>query len=226
MFSAVTAMHDFELHQLDVKTAFLNGELQEELYMAPPPGYDSSGKVWRLHKAIYGLKQAARAWYMKFKAALVKAGFAVSQADPTLFVLTHGSTRSYLLMYVIDALIAGTHDCVEIVKEVFHSQFDVHDLGEAKHFLGFQIARDRRNKELWVGQPKFAHEILERFGMHDSKRKCIPFDVKVKFSKHGEDILDSSTYSYSELVGSLLYLVGCTRPDLAYVVGVFSRFMS
>jgi hypothetical protein len=79
-------MHDFELHQIDLRTVFLNGELQEELYMAPPPGYDSSGKVWSLHKAIYGVKQAARAWHMKLKAALVKAGSAVSQADPSSFV--------------------------------------------------------------------------------------------------------------------------------------------
>jgi hypothetical protein len=78
-------------------------------------------------------------------------------------------------MYVDDALTTGTHDSVEIVKEVFRSQFDVHELGEAKNFLGFQIARDRPNKELWVRQPKFAREILERFGMHDSERKRIPF---------------------------------------------------
>jgi transposase InsO family protein len=228
MFLAMVAMHDLELHQLDVKTAFLNGDLQEELYMAPPPGYEHScdGKVWRLHKAIYGLKQAARAWHLKLKAALVKAGFAVSQADPSLFVLTHGGALTYLLVYVDDALIAGNHDQVNIVKDIFRSQFDVHELGEAVYFLGFQIARDRKNKELWVGQTKFARETLERFGMKDCKSKLLPFDVNVKLSKFGEDVLDVSVYPYMELVGTLLYLVGCTRPDLAYVVGVLSRFMS
>jgi hypothetical protein len=90
-------------------------------------------------------------------------------------------------MCVDDALIAGSLGDVAIVKEVFRSQFDVHGLGEANYFLGFRIARDSPNKELWVGQLKFAHAILERFGMHDSKRKHLPFDMNVKFSKRGED---------------------------------------
>jgi hypothetical protein len=176
MFLAMVTMHDLELHQLDVKTAFLNGELQEELYMAPPPGYEHSfgGKVWKLHKTIYGLKQAARAWHLKLKAALVKAGFAVSQADPSLFVLTHGDSVAYRLIYVHDTLIAGNHDQIITVKDIFRSQFDVHDLGEAVYFLGFQVARDRKNKELWVGQTEFARETLEQFVMKNCKSKLLP----------------------------------------------------
>jgi hypothetical protein len=148
LFLAVTAMRELELHQLE-----------EGLYMAPPPGYDNSGKVWRLHKAIYGLKQSARAWHLKLKAALVKAGFTVSQANPSSFVLSHGDSRAYLLVYVDDALIAGKHDDVVTVKKVLRSQFDIHDLGEAKYFLDFQIVRDKANKEVWVGQPS----LLMRF---------------------------------------------------------------
>ena len=102
--------------------------------------------------------------------------------------------------------------------------FDCHDLGVAQYFLGMSI--ERQPGKLWLGQPKYARDILERFGMSDCKPRRIPLDVNLKISKEGEQLDSAEAARYPEIVGSLLYLTGCTRPDLAQSVGVLSRYMS
>ena len=221
---ATVASQDLQLHQMDVKTAYLNGELEEEIYVKPPPGYDVGKKVWRLHKALYGLKQSARAWHIKLRDGLLSHGFAICTADHSLYTLATEGETAYLLVYVDDALIAGTDRAVAKVKAVLSGMFDCHDLGVAQYFLGMSI--ERQPGKLWLGQPKYARDILERFGMSDCKPRRIPLDVNLKISKEGEQLDSAEAARYPEIVGSLLYLTGCTRPDLAQSVGVLSRYMS
>jgi hypothetical protein len=141
---SIAMKYDLEVHQLDVKTTFLNGDLQEEVYLTPPPGVKCpQGKVWRLLKALYGLKQAAQAWHEKLKASLPTVGFTISLPDPCLHIATCDGKRVYLQVHVDDVLIVGHTTGVVHVKEEFSKLFDVRDLGDANVFLGLQIVRDR-----------------------------------------------------------------------------------
>jgi Reverse transcriptase (RNA-dependent DNA polymerase) len=225
---AYAAVMDLELIQLDVKTAFLNGELEEEIYMKPPPGYEKTGKVWRLHKALYGLKQAARAWHHKLRAALKDIGFEATAADPSLFVSknrgSNGPGAVFVLTYVDDMLIAGTRHDANSVKKALMSTFKCHDLGSAKVFLGMSIVRDRTARTLWLGQTKFSKGILDRFNFAEARPRRTPMDANLKLSMHGEDAEKKDIDQYPELIGCLLYLSGCTRPDIAQAVGTLSRF--
>lgn len=225
LLAHVAAM-DFELIQLDVKTAFLNGELEEEIYMKPPPGYEKTGKVWRLRKALYGLKQAARAWHHQLRSALKDFGFEPTAADPSLFVSrSKGSNGAvFVLTYVDDMLIAGSQQDATKVKQALMRKFKCHDLGPAKFFLGMSIIRDRVNRTLWLGQTKFSKGILDRFNFAGARPRRTPMDANLKLSMHGEDAEKSEIDQYPELIGCLLYLSGCTRPDIAQAVGTLSRF--
>ena len=220
-------LNNLELIHLDVRTAFLNGELEEEIYVTPPPGYISSKNAWLLHKALYGLKQAGRAWHLHLKAILKEMGLTVTYSDESLYIFqdSHGS-KTYLLVYVDDLLLAGHEKTVFSLKEKLEERLDIHDLGNAKHFLGMEILRDRKNGNLWLGQKQNAQGVLEKFGMQDSKPRKTPMDANLPLKafdgKADTDVLEP----YQSLVGSLLYLANCTRPDISQPVGVLSRFMS
>jgi len=223
---AQEAMH---LHQLDVKTAFLNGELEEDIYMSQPPGYEQGGPrmVCHLHKALYGLRQAPRTWYVKLRSELEKIGFKASEADAGLFILEQDSYKVYLLVYVDDMLIASKElSGVEHVKKTVGSIFNVRDLGEAKFFLGMEISRDQELGTVKLSQHKLTADILSRYGMSDSKSRSTPISTGTCLSKQGSKELDKSRFPYTELVGSLLYLAACTRPDISQAVGVLSRYMA
>jgi transposase InsO family protein len=229
MLLSQVASEDMELHQLDVKTAFLNGELEEEIYMKQPPGFEEGGPdiVCHLHKALYGLKQAPRAWFMKLKEELEAIGFTESSADPGLYIL-HGKEHSvYILVYVDDFLVASKDaTMIKDVKSKLKSVFDIKDLGDAKYYLGMEIERDREAKTLKITQRRMTTEILNKYGLNECKTKATPLSVSTKLVKEPDNLLDTSKYPYRELVGSLLYLAVCTRPDIAQAVGALTRFMS
>ena len=222
------AKEDMHLHQLDVKTAFLNGELQEDIYMTQPPGYEQGGPhmVCHLHKALYGLRQAPRMWYAKLKSELEKIGFKASEADAGLFILEHCSNKVYLLVYVDDMLIASKELTeVEHVKKTIGTIFKVRDLGEAKFFLGMEISRDHQLGTIKLSQSKLTSDIVSRYGMSDSKSRSTPISTGTCLSRQGTE-LDKSRFPFTECVGSLLYLAACTRPDISQAVGVLSRYMA
>lgn len=154
-------------------------------------------------------------------------GLTVTYSDESLYIFqdSHGS-KTYLLVYVDDLLLAGHEKTVFSLKEKLEERLDIHDLGNAKHFLGMEILRDRKNGNLWLGQKQNAQGVLEKFGMQDSKPRKTPMDanlpLKVFDGKADTDVLEP----YQSLVGSLLYLANCTRPDISQPVGVLSRFMS
>jgi transposase InsO family protein len=225
---SLVASEDMELHQLDIKTAFLNGELEEVIYTAQPQGYEERGRgvACFLHKALYGLKQSPRAWHTRLKGELEKHGFKPSNADAGLYVRQDNGSAVYLLVYVDDILIASAdRQAVANVKVLLSNAFDVHDLGEARFFLGMEIERNRSERTVKLSQKKLASELLSKFGMHEAKSRSTPMSNGEQLRSEGE-LLDKDESRYSELLGSLLYLSTCTRPDIAQSVGALSRYMS
>lgn len=221
---AMAAENDWEIDQLDVKTAFLNGELEEELYMRPPPGFDKHGRVWRLKRAIYGLRQAASAWHAKLQKALTGADFQISESDPCLYTYTHQGEQVYVVIHVDDCLVFGGKAGVDCAKAIIMSLFEVKDGGPVVFFLGMQVIRDRKRRTLWLGQTQYAKDILQRFGMSECKARTSPLDNNFQLTEEGE-LLDVDQ-PYSAMVGSLLYLAMQTRPDIAHAVCMMARFVS
>lgn len=219
---------DLELHQLDVKTAFLNGSLEETIYIKQPPGYEEGGAraALRLHKALYGLRQAPRAWHQRLKTELEALGFTASEADPGLFIQRRGSSLLLVLVYVDDILLAGSNTAtIEEVKGTLKTVFDIHDIGDAGTFIGLDITRDRSAGTLKLSQRRMTVELVQKYGLSSAKIKSTPLSVSAKLTKQGE-ALDRSQHGYAELIGSLLYLSVCTRPDIAQAVGALARYMS
>ena len=213
----------WSLYQMDVKNAFLHGELQEEVYMQPPPGYDGikGNMVCKLHKAIYGLKQSPRAWYAKLSSVLEKAGFMRSNADSSLFVRTGTRGKLVVLIYVDDLIITGDNTVeIEALKLSLHQVFAIKDLGRLKYFLGIEMATS--SKGLFLHQRKYVLDLLQEAKMLDCKPAITPVDCKLKLSIDGEAMHDVSYYQ--RLVGKLIYLT-ITRPDITYAVSLASQFM-
>ncbi|GIL60632.1 hypothetical protein Vafri_15174 [Volvox africanus] len=229
-FLAMVAANNMELHQLDVKTAFLNGELEEEVFVKQPPGFEEGGPniVGRLHKALYGLRQASRAWYKKLHDHLMEQGYRVSEADPSLYVRERDGVTVYVLVYVDDVLIASTSlKAVIAAKAELMSQFECRDMGEATMFLGMLIKRDRAMGYLSLSQPRLIEELVQLYGMGSARSKPVPMAEGTHLAQASlEERLDRERYPYSELIGSLLYISGCTRPDISQAVGVLTRHMA
>jgi hypothetical protein len=229
MLLAHVAKEDLELHQLDIATAFLHGELEERVYVRPPEGYEcGEGKCWQLHKALYGLKQAPRAWYGKLRRALEEFGFVAATADPALFVRSHDKETEFLLVYVDDLLIAARElIVVEHTKKEVLSRFKGRDLGEAGVYLGLHITRDRAAGTLKVSQQAYSSQLLKKHGLEEAKSRSTPMDQGTKLSKEGDSVQDEGERKrYASTVGALLYLANCTRPDIAYATSSLARFMS
>ena len=225
---STVADRDLELRQLDIKTAFLNGDLEEELYMNQPPGYETGGRrtVCRLRRALYGLRQAGRAWHVKLKKALQDLGFTASDADASLFTQHSGGDLIIVLVYVDDILIAARDlTAIQGVTGQLLTIFQGRDMGEPALFLGMQIQRDRAQRTLQLSQERYALSVCERFGMEGSRTKTIPLTPGLQLQREG-DAMSVDECLYGELIGCLLYLASCTRPDIAQAVGTLARFMS
>ncbi|KAJ9532898.1 hypothetical protein QJQ45_011004 [Haematococcus lacustris] len=229
---ALAAARDMEVHQIDVEAAFLNGTLQpdEVIHIQEPEGFEEGSRntVCRLQKALYGLRQAPRAWHAKLKQELEGMGFCVSESDPALFMLPRPSGTVYLLVYVDDCLLCtekGDFDSLDFVKQRLSSVFGIKDLGQTRWFLGMQISRNRAQGTLQLDQQQYIKELLSTYSMTEAHSKAVPMAPGTKLVKEG-DALDTVHHSYSALVGSLLYLSCCTRPDIAYAVGALARHMA
>ncbi|KAH9291902.1 hypothetical protein KI387_042909 [Taxus chinensis] len=232
---AIVAAFDLEIEQMDVKTMFLHGELEEEIYMTQPESFKIKGKedlVCRLKKSLYGLKQSPRMWNQKFDRYVLRLGLERSKADPCVYFKHEGEYYVIIVLYVDDMLLIGnSKKLVSHVKSQLSSHFDMKDLGAAKFILGMEIKRDRVNRKLVLNQRKYLEVILQRFQMHESKPVSIPFPVGQNLSseqcpKTEEEIEDMSQVPYASAVGSLMYAMVCTRLDIAHAVGVVRRFMS
>jgi ribonuclease HI len=226
---ALVAAEDMEMELLDIKTAFLNGTLQEEVYLKHPPGYPQGppGTVLRLKKTLYGLKQAPRAWHQRLDAELHNIGFTPSAADPGLYISTKDNNRAYLMVYVDDILIASSSkSLINTVKTKLSSIFDARDMGAATAYLGMKIERDRGSRKIKLTQTLMTQELVAKYNMDDCKTKATPLSPSIKLSAEDGDPLDTDKFPYSQLVGSLMYIAVCTRPDISYAVGALARYMA
>ncbi|KAA0026164.1 polyprotein [Cucumis melo var. makuwa] len=185
-------------HKEDVKTAFLHGDLEEEIYILQPKGFEVKGKenlVCRLNKSLYGLKQAPRCWYKRFDSFILSLGYNRLNADPCAYFKRFGEKDFIvLLLYVDDMLVAGPNkNRIEELKAYLAKEFEMKNLGPGNKILGMKIHRDRNNRKIWLSQKDYLKKVLRRFNMQDLE--------------------------------SLMFAMICTRPDIAHAMGVVSRYM-
>ena len=183
---ALVAHYDLELHQMDVKTAFLNGNLEEEIYMDQPEDFSVKGKehmVCKLKKSIYGLKQASRQWYLKFNDTITSFGFQENTVDRCIYMKVSGSKFIFLVLYVDDILLA-TNDLglLHQTKKYLSQNFEMKDMGEATYVIGIEIFRDRSQGLLGLSQKTYINKILERFIMEKCLAGVVPIQKGDKFN--------------------------------------------
>ncbi|GKA18529.1 putative RNA-directed DNA polymerase [Tanacetum coccineum] len=218
-------VYDWSVHHLDVKSAFLNGDLAEEVYVTQPQGYvnkNQSQKVFKLFKAFYGLRQAPRAWNVRLDKSMKGLGFLKSSQDPTVYTRNSKGKTLIVGVYVDDLIITGSHtqDIVEF-KEQMKNEFEMSDLGLLAYYLGIEVSQ--KKWEIALRQTCYARKLLEQFGMQYCNPTKSPMEPKLKVDNdEGGEEIDST--EYRRLVGCLRYLTH-TRPDLSYSVGIASHFM-
>ena len=217
------------LHQLDIGTAFLNGEFKETMYMKQPEGFEVPGKehlVCRLKKSIYGLKQSPRCWNEALDKHLKIMNFKQSNNDPCIYTLELHGEIYIIAVYVDDIILAGKNQ--ERIKQfikMIGERFDIRDMGKLNHFLGVKIEYFSQGK-IWIGQPAYTRSLLEKFSMQSSKPVTTPMETGSKLVKSNETDKLVDQEMYQSAVGQLLYLSTRTRPDIAYAVGNVARFSS
>ncbi|WZY88683.1 hypothetical protein YC2023_045418 [Brassica napus] len=225
MMLALAAQNTWKVFHLDVKSAFLNGYLEEEIYVEQPAGFrvkEQEDKVYLLKKALYGLRQAPRVWYTRIDDHLQKMGFVKSQSEATFYIKETSGNLLVVSIYVDDQLVTGNN---EILLGAFKSEilkaFEMTDLGLMSYFLGMEV--QQKGDGIIIHQRKYAKEILKKFQMEDCKGTDTPMNQKEKFSKEdGAEKIDEN--KYRSLIGCLMYLTS-TRPDIMFSVSSLSRFM-
>lgn len=219
---SIAANQDWPLKQFDVKNAFLNGYLEEEVFMDPPPGMNYGGKVCKLNKALYGLKQSPRAWFGRFSKFMRKIGYKQSDADHTLFVKSYGDKVTALIVYVDDMVVTGNDpDEINTLQGLLSREFELKDLGDLRYFLGIEVARSKHG--IVMCQRKYVLDLLAETGMLECQPIDTPIEVNHKLTESTGQV-PTNRERYQKLVGKLIYLAH-TRPDIAYAVSIVSRFM-
>ena len=217
---------------MDVKTAFLNGNLEEDVYMVQPPGFEdpnNGSKVCKLQRSIYGLKQASRSWNKRFDDEVKRLGFIQSKEEPCVYKMVSGSYVLFLVLYVDDILLIGNFiPLMEQTKTSLKDIFSMKDLGEAQYILGIKICRDRSRKLIGLSQRTYIDKVLKRFNMQNSKKGNVPMTQGVTLSKSQcvttrKDIEIMKDIPYASAIGSIMYVMVCTRPDVAYALSMTSR---
>ena len=224
MVLAIAAQNKWMVYQMDVKSAFLNGYLEEEVYVQQPPGYEIKGhghKVYRLKKALYGLKQAPRAWYSRIDSYMIKNGFNRSTSEPTLYTKVNKEGQILIVCLYVDDLIFTGNLSIDMFKSAMKKEFEMTDLGLMKYFLGIQVTQN--DKGIFICQNKYAQDVMRRFRMINCSPISTPMTMGTKLGKEDNEKEFDST-QFRKLVGSLIYLT-TTRLDIMYVVSVISRFM-
>ena len=224
---ATAARKAWDIYQLDVKSAFLHGILEEVVYIQQLKGYVIRGeedKVYRLHKALYGLKQAPRAWFSRIKEYFAKEGFEKSENEETFFTKTNKHGNSLYVSVYVDDLIY-TRGYMEMIEEFKHSmkkEFDMTDLGKMRYFLGIEVLQTSFG--IHISQAQYALEVLRRFDMENCNSVCNPIVPGSKLDlDDGGELVDETFYK--QIIGSLMY-IRIRRPDLQFSVSLLSRYMS
>nr|GEX48978.1 retrotransposon protein, putative, Ty1-copia subclass [Tanacetum cinerariifolium] len=218
---------------MDVKTAFLNGYLNEEVYMEQPEGFVNPkypNRVCKLKRSIYGLKQASSQWNKRFDDEIKKFGFTQNHDEPCVYLKASGSNITFIILYAVDILIMrNSIPMLQSAKTYLGKCFAMKDLGEAAYIFGIKIYRDRSRRLIGLCQSAYIEKILKRYCMENSKRESIPMQQKLKLSKSQGastpvELKRMQNVSYASTVGSIMYVVRCTRPDVAFAQNVTSQF--
>jgi hypothetical protein len=215
----------FKLYQMDVKNAFLNGVIQEEVYVRQPPGFENPkyrDRTYKLSKALYGLKQAPRlgAWYARLKTFLLDHGYVIGSVDKTLFTLKHGNDFLLVQIYVDDIIFGGSsHVLVSSFQEMMANEFQMSMMGELTFFLGIQVKQTKQGT--FVHQAK---DLMKKFNMAEAKPVSTPMSTTMVLNpdENGEAI---DQREYRSMIGSLLYFTA-TRPDIQFVVCLCTHFQA
>ena len=225
---AITVADDLEIVQFDIKTAFLNGDIAELLYMEQPEGFvdlDHPNYVCLLRKALYGLKQASRNWNHKFHTFLLQFGFTVSDADPCAYYSSQGGQTIILLIYVDDGLIyfsKGTN--IDYILDTMDKAF-TNTRGPAGCYVGLRITRHRDSHEIFLDQTHYLTKMVRKFGFLDTVLLSVPADPHTQLSfLSSTDSLSTSIFPYQTIVGCLQFACIGTRPDLSYAVSVAAKY--
>ncbi|CAI7866393.1 unnamed protein product [Closterium sp. NIES-53] len=227
----VAAQRDYELHSLDFSTPFLQGSLHEEIWLRRPLGFTRSlpaGTQWSLRRPVYGLRQAPREWHDTLRMTLVAHGFAPSTADPSLFLRTDTSLPPFYVLVYVDNLVfaAADTEALTLVNSEPQKRHTCTDLGELLSYLGLQITRDRARRTITLTQSHMVHQVLQRFGFRYSSQQSTPLPTGHSLSAPPSDESVEPSGPYPELVGCLMYLMTCTRPDLAYPLSIMARYVA
>ncbi|GJW76447.1 ribonuclease H-like domain, reverse transcriptase, RNA-dependent DNA polymerase [Tanacetum coccineum] len=222
---AIAANNKWEVHHLDVKYAFLHGDLKEEVYVTQPEGFikrEDNGKVYRLIKALYGLRQAPRAWNIKLDNTLKSLDFKKCALEQAIYTKTSRDSTLLIGLYVDDLIITGTPKKeIDKFKAQMEEKFEMSDLELLAYYLGIEVTQT--SGDISIKQTAYANKILKEAGMIDCNETLIPMDPGTRLTKITEGTMVNST-EYQSLIRCLRYLLH-TRPDLSYSVGLLSRFM-
>lgn len=227
--ASIAAAQDLELHQMDFDTAFLNADLEEEVYVEQPPGYRSrnlSDHVCRLNKAMYGVRQAQKAWHRRAHEFITEIlRLTQSTHDPCLYTKRSQDGVTLMTIYVDHLLIAASS--IQRIKDIKESfcQFTIKDLGESSLILGIEISRDRAKGTITLRQAAYAKAVLQRYNCADARAVKTPMEDGLNLSVRTDDATRVEA-PYAQAIGSLMYLAVATRPDLVFAGGGLARYTS
>jgi transposase InsO family protein len=223
---ALATKHDLEIEQMDVKTAFLHGKIEETIYVEQPTGYEQKGKVCLLKKGLYGLKQSPRMWYKTLHDFLVENGFHRTQADHSVFVTDDGINGLIVTVYVDDLNIIGRDkQAIQRLKNALSERFDMTDLGPISYYLGMSVTRDRAARTITLSQKGYLQKVLHTFGFEEARPAATPMEPGIRLEKEtAQPAEPEAVQQYQSAIGSLMYAMTGTRPDVAFAVSTVSQF--
>lgn len=221
---ALAVKYNLYMEQMDAVTAFLQGDIDTEIYMNQPPSYEHGQEVCKLNKSIYGLKQASRQWNLKLMSVLKNIGMKSSSVDPCVYYKNEDGSIVYILIYVDDLLIFyNNKEKGEEIKQQLKSKFNMKILGPVNHFIGWRIKQNEKRDQIQIDQTAYIEKILQRFKMTECNPVYSPCDTSTKLVSTGEENIINNV-PYQEAIGSLLYLSQGMRPDICYIVNKLSSF--
>lgn len=222
-----TANHfGYYIGQMDVNSAFLNGELKEEIYMQQPEGFiKDKSKVCKLIKSLYGLKQASRVWYQRFDEFIIRKGFKRCESDQCLYTKFENNDVQYILLFVDDLIIiSNTMDNVKTIKRTLGKEFEMTDIEKVESYLGIHIQQDRENGIISLGQPQYMKNLLKKFKMENCKSAATPMEVGLNLPIVNDAVGNENNQPYRQLIGCLIHATQTIRPDLCASTFYLSRF--
>lgn len=225
----IAVQNGLTVHQMDVKSAYLNAPIDCELFVQQPEGFEVESEaneklVLKLNKSLYGLKQSGRNWNNLLHAFLTEQGFSQSQVDPCVYTMNSNNLLTVILCYVDDILLmSNSNDILTQIKRKLNEKFMMKDLGRISYFLGIEFSHDK--EIITMHQKSYLNKLLCRFNMQNCKPKFTPSEMNInKFEN--EDVEDADARLYREIVGGLIYAMTCSRPDLSFIVTKLSQHMS